>query len=97
MCLFIRPIFEIIELTAYADDNHMGDESKNLDEAIQMVTTKTEAVIKWIQSSGLKINESKTEMCIFNRNNSIIKTVTISLPYYAYFLIPCRSSQRQTG
>ena len=67
-CLFIRPIFEIVELIAYADDNYMGEESKNLEEAIQNVKEKTETVIRWMTASGLKTNEAKTEICIFHRN-----------------------------
>ena len=45
-CLFIRPLFEIEELIAYADDNYMGDENDSLELAIQNVKTKTESVIK---------------------------------------------------
>ena len=49
-----------------------------LEEAVRMVTEKTEAVINWMQSSGLKINESKTEVCIFHRSNSNIINITIN-------------------
>ena len=62
-----RPIFEIVDLLAYADDNYMGGENQNLTEAIQAVKAETEAVTKWMSSSGLKINELKTEICIFHQ------------------------------
>ena len=52
-------LFEIVDLEAYADDNYMGGVNQNLAEAIQVVKDKTEAVTKWMSSSGLKINELK--------------------------------------
>ena len=56
----------------------MGEENTNLDLAIRNVKTKTEAVIKWMTSSGLKINETKTEICIFHRNKSITANISIN-------------------
>ena len=61
-----------------ADNNYMGGGSMILEEAVWMVTEKTEGVINWMQSSGLKINESKTEVCIFHRSNSNIINITIN-------------------
>ena len=29
-----------------------------------------EAITKWLKKSGLKVNESKTEMCLFHRNDA---------------------------
>ena len=45
----------------------MGGESENLEEAIQHVKEKTEAVIRWMAAYGLKINEAKTEICVLHR------------------------------
>ena len=75
---FIRPLLEIEDLTTYADDNYMGEENENLELAIQNVSRKTEAVIKWMSSSGLRINETKTEICIFHRSHSSILNVTLN-------------------
>ena len=49
----------------------MGEENKNLEEAIRNIILKTKAVMKWMSSSGLKINETKTEICIFHRTQLI--------------------------
>ena len=55
----------------------MGEESNNLELAIRNITTKTERIIKWMTSSGLKVNESKTEVCIFHRTQSRLTNITI--------------------
>ena len=78
ICSKIRPIFEIVNLAAYADDNYMGGKSNNLTEAIEIVTMKTQTVIEWMTLSGLKIYESKTEICIFHRNLPKITNVSIN-------------------
>ena len=65
-------------LVAYADDNYMGGENKNLAVAMRIIKSKIEAVTKWMTSSGLKINELKTEICIFHRQNQIKTNVTIN-------------------
>ena len=56
----------------------MGGESKILIEAIEIVTMKIKTVTKWMKLSGLKINESKTEICIFHRNLPKITSITIN-------------------
>ena len=38
-----------------------------MENAVQNVVDKTERIIKWMTMSGLKINENKTEVCIFHR------------------------------
>ena len=75
--LFIRPLFEIEDLVTYADDNYMGEEHKCIKEAISKIIEKTERVMRWMSSSGLKINESKTEICIFHRSQTITMDVII--------------------
>ena len=72
-----NPLFEIEDLDTYADDNYMGEENKNVQEAIRKIIAKTERVMKWMSSFGLKINESKTELCIFHRRQSITVDVII--------------------
>ena len=55
----------------------MGEENQNLEIAIKNIIVKTETVMKWMSSSGLKINEYKTEICIFHRINSISMDIII--------------------
>ena len=65
------------DLTTYADDNYMGEENKNVEIAISNLIAKNERIMKWMASSGLKINNSKTEICIFHRTETNIVNITI--------------------
>ena len=40
--------------------------------------TKLTQIIKWLKDSGLKINENKTELCLFHRNDHEPITITIN-------------------
>ena len=42
------------------------DSKKN--RVLEILSTKLEKILKWLNDSGLKVNENKTEMCIFHRN-----------------------------
>ena len=55
----------------------MGEANQNLEIALKNIIVKTETVMKWMSSSGLKINEYKTEICIFHRINSISMDIII--------------------
>ena len=49
-----------------------------LEEFLNKLTAKTERIINWMSSSGLKVNDTKTEICIFHRTQSTIKIMTIN-------------------
>jgi hypothetical protein len=68
--LFIRPIYDIEDLTTYADDNYVIKESGSLSNTLQQVETSVQNVANWLKNSGLKVNEAKTEMCVFHRNKN---------------------------
>ena len=34
-------------------------------------------IVKWLKDSGLKVNENKTELCMFHRNDYRPITITI--------------------
>ena len=38
--------------------------------ALKNIEIKINSTVKWLKSSGLKVNEQKTEMCIFHRNKN---------------------------
>ena len=56
----------------------MGAEHEIMETAVQNVIDKTERIIKWMTMSGLKINENKTEVCIFHRNTEISIEIIIN-------------------
>ena len=68
--LFIRPLYKIQKITTFADDNYAVAIGKNKKTVLEELKKKVEIIIKWLKDSGLKVNESKTELCIFHRTEN---------------------------
>ena len=64
--LFIRPLMEMANSPAYADDSYHYGASKTKQHALEILQVKLKAAIEWITGSGLKVNLEKTEMCVFH-------------------------------
>ena len=75
--LFIRPLYEVEKMTTFADDNYVVELGKNKNTLLEDLKRKLEKIIQWLKDSGLKVNESKTEVCIFHRNDT--QTIKLSL------------------
>ena len=83
--IYVAPLFDLTDLSNFADDNFALTWSKNKATAITLMTEKLEIITKWLKESGLKVNESKTELCLFYRkdtpqieiiiNNVVIKSM----------------------
>ena len=67
--IFVSPLFDIVNMTNFADDNYVIECEVDLTALIENMKKKLEAITKWLKKSGLKVNESKTEMCLFFRND----------------------------
>ena len=65
--IYVSPLFDIEKMTNYADDNLIVRWNKCLVELITDMEKSLEAITKWLKKSGLKVNESKTEICLFHR------------------------------
>ena len=75
--IFVAPLFDLEKLSNYADDNYIVRCSTNITELIIDMKKSLETITKWLKDSGLKVNEIKTEMCVFHRNE--VKKVTFEL------------------
>ena len=53
----------------FADDKFPLASNRDLNILINDFQTKLTNISKWLKDSGLKINEDKTELCLFNRND----------------------------
>ena len=53
----------------FADDNFPLASNTNLNTLISEFETKLATIKKWLMDSGLKINETKTDLCLFHRND----------------------------
>jgi Reverse transcriptase (RNA-dependent DNA polymerase) len=75
--LFIRPIYELIEcIITYADDNYIIGQGKTDEEALQSAVGIATQVAEWLSKSGMCVNSSKTEVCLFSREETIAHEVT---------------------
>jgi hypothetical protein len=75
--LFIKPLYDIEKITTFADDNYVVSWSTKKENALEILRKKLEKILKWLKDSGLKVNESKTELCIFHRNKNTEGQLTI--------------------
>ena len=75
--LFVSPLFDLADITNFADDNFCLMWNRKLEALIVNLETKLEMITKWLRDSGLVVNESKTEICLFHRNDQpLIKVKT---------------------
>ena len=73
--IFVSPIFDLTNLTNFADDNYVIEINAHVNDLIVNMEKKLEMITKWLKDSGLVVNESKTELCMFHCNDS--PTITI--------------------
>ena len=84
--IFVAPLFDLTNISNFADDNFALTWSTNKRTAISQMENKLSIITKWLAGSGLKINEQKTELCHFYRkdtpqveitvNNTVVKSTT---------------------
>ena len=75
--LFVSPLFDITKITNFADDNFCLVWNKSIEALILDLEKTLELVTKWLRGSGLVVNESKTEICLFHRNDQPLLKVRI--------------------
>ena len=68
--LFVSPLFDLAKMTLFADDNYIVKHGKQISELINQLKTTIEIIIKWLKESGLKVNDDKTEICLFYRKDT---------------------------
>lgn len=68
--LFMSPLLEKEDVTSYADDNYLVKSNKSKEIALQRLTFQCKKVTTWMKRSGLRVNISKTELIVFQRNDT---------------------------
>ena len=68
--LFVSPLFDLAKMTMFADDNYIIRHGKHIPDLINQMKITLEIIIKWLKQSGLKVNDSKTEICLFYRKDT---------------------------
>ena len=67
--LFVSPLFDLKDMTLFADDNYIVRWNKHLTALIEDMRESLEMITKWLKDSGLKVNETKTEICLFHKRD----------------------------
>jgi hypothetical protein len=67
--IFVSPIFDIADLTAFANDKYVQKSNISLSNLIVDIQKSLEAITKWLKKSGLIVNQGKTEACLFYKHN----------------------------
>ena len=67
--IFVSPLFDLAKMTLFADDNYVLEWNKSVNQLIIDMQRKIELITKWLRQSGLKVNDSKTEACLFHRKD----------------------------
>ena len=75
--IFVSPLFDIEEFDAFADDTYIPRWSADVMILMEDMKKSLEAITKWLKKSGLKVNQEKTELCLFYKND--IAPVTINV------------------
>jgi hypothetical protein len=75
--IYVSPTFDLKALTNFADDNFIVRWNSDLQALISKLENDLGLIIAWLRDSGLKVNESKTEVCLFHRLD--VRGVTINV------------------
>ena len=67
--IFVSPLFDLCELYSFADDNFIPRINKHLPSLVNDMEVSLELITKWLVKSGMKVNDNKTEICLFYKND----------------------------
>ena len=68
--IYVSPLFDLTNLSNFADDNYALTWSKNREIAITLMSKKLQSITIWLTDSVLKVNKNKTELCLFYRKDT---------------------------
>ena len=67
--IFVSPLFKIADLELFADDSFITKSNESVTELIKDMEKSLEAITKWLKQSGMKVNQNKTEACLFYKHD----------------------------
>ena len=76
--IFVSPLFDLAKMTKFADYNFVIKFCHFLHQLILDIKKTLEMIIKWLKDSGLKVNDAKTELCIFSKSDVAAITMNIN-------------------
>jgi hypothetical protein len=75
--MFVSPLFDLHDLTNFADDNFIIRRSSCRTGLCIDIERSLESISVWLKESGLAVNESKTELCLFHGLDQPSMTITL--------------------
>ena len=75
--IFVSPLFDLLDATSFADDSYIFTQNADKQSVISELERLGTLLINWFKASGLKVNENKTEVCIFHKNDIRCETITL--------------------
>ena len=76
--IYVSPLFDLTKMTNFADDNFVLRWNRHMEALIDDMEKSLEMITKWLKDSGLMVNESKTEVCLFHRNDQPVLHLNVS-------------------
>jgi hypothetical protein len=76
--IYVSPVFDLLTMSSFADDNFTVRWNKDKSELIKEMENDLDTLTKWLSDSGLKVNESKTELVLFYRKDCRKVTLRIN-------------------
>ena len=76
--IFVSPLLDLTDITLFADDNYVlvWNKCKSVLKAI--MEDKLIVITNWLSQSGLKVNEGKTELCLFHRKDQPLMSINFN-------------------
>ena len=68
--IYVSPLFDLADLSNFADDNFALSWNLNKQTVIDQMQIKLKIITTWLRDSGLKVNEQKTELCLFYKRDT---------------------------
>ena len=63
--IYVSPLFNIAYLSNFTNDNYALTWNKNKESTVNLMGDILATSMNWLIDSGLKVNKSKTELCLF--------------------------------
>jgi hypothetical protein len=75
--LYVSPLFDIEEFSAYADDTNIPRWNDSLNSLVINMEESLDKITNWLGESGLLVNTSKTEICLFYNQDTAPVSVRV--------------------
>ena len=68
--IYVSPLFDIVPVLSFADDSYDVQSNKDKSLLIKDVEKSLDTIMKWLKKSGLKVNQDKTDLCLFFKHDT---------------------------